>query len=82
MVLEIHKLRNSYRELSDRTRALQLSRPEVTHSEAIDYEFQDDKKEGFSEKLGPSVEYEGETTPRQALANDWKTWKRRALVNG
>ncbi|AAW44574.2 hypothetical protein CNG01910 [Cryptococcus deneoformans JEC21] len=82
VVLEIHKLCNSYRELSDRTRALQLSRPEVTHSEAIDYEFQDDKKEGFSEKLGPSVEYEGETTPRQALANDWKTWKRRALVNG
>ncbi|OWZ37750.1 hypothetical protein LQV05_005733 [Cryptococcus neoformans] len=82
IVLEIYKLRNSYRELSDRTRALQLSRPEVTLSETTDYEFQDDKKDGFSEKPGRSAEHDGEVTPRQELADDWKTWKRRALVNG
>lgn len=82
MVLEIYKLHNSYRELSERTRALQLSRPEVTISEATDYEFQNDKEDRFSEKLGPSTRHEGEATSRQALANEWETWKRRVLVNG
>ncbi|XAO26054.1 hypothetical protein I312_104888 [Cryptococcus bacillisporus CA1280] len=82
VVLEIYKLHNSYRELSERTRALQLSRPEVTISEATDYEFQNDKEDRFSEKLGPSIRHEGEATSRQALANEWETWKRRVLVNG
>lgn len=82
VVLEIYKLYNSYRELSERTRALQLSRPEVTISEATDYEFQNDKEDRFSEKLGPSTRHEGEATSRQALANEWETWKRRVLVNG
>lgn len=81
-MLEIYKLCNSYCELSERTRALQLSRPEVTISEATDYEFQNDKEDSFSEKLGPSTGHENEVTSRQALANEWKTWKRRALVNG